>query len=69
MKEISDFRRWLEDMWLNNCGEHEVFSEKPYTWQEYWHRNKWWLRREFQYQQQRRIRDERLQNIPPQLGS
>lgn len=50
MKNNSKFRYWLRNIWLENCREHEDFNELPYTLVEYWHRYKWWLRREYRFQ-------------------
>lgn len=50
MKMASDFRLWLQNIWYENCKEHEEHSQLPYTLQEYWSRYKWWLRREYKYQ-------------------
>ena len=47
----SNFQNWLRLIWLENCCEHEEFQELPYTLQQYWHKYRWWLRREYRYQQ------------------
>ena len=46
----SNFRNWLRIIWLENCREHEDHNELPYTLQEYWQRYRWWLRREYRFQ-------------------
>jgi hypothetical protein len=46
----SNFRNWLRNIWLENCSEHEAHRELPYTLQEYWAKYKWWLRREYRFQ-------------------
>ena len=45
------FRIWLENLWRDNCAEHDEFNEPRYTLQEYFAKYKWWLRREYRYQQ------------------
>lgn len=51
MKDFSPFRHWLREIWYENCQEHQEHGELPYTLQEYWNRYKYWLKREFRYQQ------------------
>lgn len=50
MKQDSKFRNWLRIIWLENCREHEDHNELPYTLKEYWDRYRWWLRREYRFQ-------------------
>lgn len=52
--EFTEFKNWLRNIWLDNCEEHNAYGELPYTMQEYWHKYKWWLRREYRFQ---RLRD------------
>jgi hypothetical protein len=40
----SDFRRWVQELWLLNKDEHLTWNEKPYTIKEYWNKYKWWVR-------------------------
>jgi hypothetical protein len=47
----SNFKNWLRLIWLENCREHEDHHELPYTLKEYWSRYRWWLRREYRFQQ------------------
>ena len=46
----SHFRRWLNEIWRQNCTEHEEFNQLPYTLEQYWNMYKWWLRREYRFQ-------------------
>lgn len=48
--EASPFRKFLENIWRENCREHEEFGQLPYSLQEYWSRYKYWLKREFRHQ-------------------
>lgn len=50
MKRRSDFRIWVQKIWYENCDEHEFFRERPYTMQEYFQKFKYYLKREFRYQ-------------------
>jgi hypothetical protein len=46
----SPFRRWLQQIWYENCKEYEGYNQLPYTLQEYWSRYKYWLKREYRHQ-------------------
>jgi hypothetical protein len=48
---MKSFRNWLEDLWRENCDEHDSWSQPRYTLEEYFSRYKWWLRREYRFQQ------------------
>lgn len=50
MPDNSHFRNWLRNIWLDNCSEHEGFKELPYTMKEYFDKYKWWLKREYKFQ-------------------
>jgi len=50
-KNSTAFRHWLRNIWLENCDEHRDFGELPYSMQEYFHKYKYWLKREFKHQQ------------------
>ena len=50
MTEQSEFRKWVRELWLQNCDEHSEFNELPFTQQEYWDMYKFWLKREFKHQ-------------------
>lgn len=50
-KRDDRFRNWLRNIWLENCKEHEEYSELPYSLKEYWSKYKYWLRREYRHQQ------------------
>ncbi len=40
----SAFRMWVNNIWFQNCEEHLTYRENPYTIQEYWNKNKWFLK-------------------------
>lgn len=48
---ISEFRRWLHELWLQNCDEHREFGEMILTQEQYFKMYKYWLKREFKHQQ------------------
>lgn len=45
------FRDWVRIIWLENVSEHEAYGELPLSDKDYWQRYKWWLKREYQFQQ------------------
>lgn len=47
------FRVWLQNIWLDNCEEHRQCAELPYSMQEYFQKYKFWLKREYKYQQRK----------------
>jgi hypothetical protein len=51
MKPISHFRRWLAEIWRQNCDEYLAHNQLPYSLPEYWNRYKYWLKREYRHQQ------------------
>lgn len=46
------FRIWLNNIWMENKDEHMEFSELAMPLEEYFKRYKWWLKREYKFQQQ-----------------
>ena len=50
-KKSTPFRTWLMNMWYDNCDEHQAFNEPNLPIKEYYARYKYWLKREFKYQQ------------------
>ena len=50
MKTNSEFRRWVEMIWRDNCQERYDWHEDQQTLQQYFARYKYWLRREYRYQ-------------------
>lgn len=51
MTKDTGFRRWLHELWLQNCDEHREYGELPFSQEEYFQRYKYWLKREFKHQQ------------------
>ena len=47
------FRQWIQEMWYQHCSEFEGwFNRQPeYGMKEYFARYKYWLKREYRYQQ------------------
>jgi len=53
MKPVSNFRIWVTNIYYDNCSENLSHSESVYTLSEYFQRFKYWLKREYRYQQRR----------------
>ena len=47
------FRMWVNNLYFQNCEEHLTYRENNYTIGEYWNKYKWWLRREYRFQQRK----------------
>lgn len=55
----SPFRGWVHNLWLENCEEHQQYGGELLSREHYWHRYRWWLRRQYraeQHKQQQRAR-------------
>ena len=48
MKSSSAFRLWVQNIWYENCREHEGYGQRPLPVDVYWRQYKWWLKREYQ---------------------
>jgi hypothetical protein len=48
------FRQWLNELWRENCDELDGYRQPRHTFEEYFTRYKWWLKREYQYQRNAR---------------
>lgn len=46
----SQFRLWVQKLWVDNVEEHLTYGEEPYKMQEYWDKYKYWLKREYKHQ-------------------
>lgn len=45
------FRIWLNNIWMENKDEHAEVGELALPLAEYFQRYKWWLKREYKFQQ------------------
>ena len=46
------FRLWLQEMWYQHVAELESYGQAlPYDLREYFSKYKYWLKREYRYQQ------------------
>jgi hypothetical protein len=45
------FRAWLSNIWMEHKEEHAEVGEVSLTLDEYFRRYKYWLKREYRYQQ------------------
>jgi len=50
----SKFRNWVNEIWLENREERLLFKEDPITIKQYWGRYKYWLKREYRHQNEKR---------------
>lgn len=52
---MMSFRWWVNEKWYNHCDEVEFYtgSRPHYSPADYFNRYKWWLRREYRYQQEK----------------
>ena len=51
MSKLTPFRLWVQNIWFENKQEHDEFGLDPYTQEEYFQKYKYWLKREYRYQQ------------------
>ena len=47
------FRVWLQNLWYENCEEQRQCKELPYSMQEYFQKYRFWLKREYKFQQRK----------------
>jgi hypothetical protein len=52
MIKDTEFRSWLRQLWMQNCAERDEFGEPNLPMQTYFQRYKYWLKREFRFQNQ-----------------
>ncbi len=52
----SNFRNWVRNIWIENSEERNQYRELPYSIQEYWAKYKYWLKREYKFQQRQNER-------------
>ena len=48
----SKFRRWLHELWMQNCDEHREYGQPLISKEQYFKTYKYWLKREFRHQEQ-----------------
>jgi len=54
--KTSGFRGWVHNLWIENCEERMLYRDGDrMSEQEYWHRFRWWLRREWRHRHQREL--------------
>ena len=51
MKPTTRFRLWVQRIWMDNCEERLTVGQNPVTIKQYWNTYKYWLKREYRYQQ------------------
>ena len=52
--QTSDFRHWVTELWMENREERLLYGEEPATITQYWERYKYWLKREYKHQRDKR---------------
>jgi hypothetical protein len=53
--QVSAFRIWVNNVWIQNCEEHLTYGEKPYKIEEYWTRYKWFLKKKYKEQKEKNV--------------
>lgn len=46
----TDFRIWINNLWVINCEERLIAGEPKLDPKTYFKKYKWWLKREFRFQ-------------------
>ena len=41
------FKLWVQNIWHENCREHEAYGLETLPMSVYWRQYKWWLNREY----------------------
>lgn len=54
MKKVSEFRLWVNQLYYSNRDERQSLNIDTFDVKEYFNEYKWWLKREFQYQKNRK---------------
>lgn len=54
MEKSSSFRDWVYQLWMQNCDEHDTFHEDQYTAEKYFQKYKYWLKREYKFQNRKK---------------
>ena len=55
-KKESHFRSWVRNIWFDNAIERAEYKQLPYTMEEYYQKYKWWLKREYKFQNKQKSR-------------
>jgi len=50
----SPFRHWVNELWMENREERLLYGEEPATINQYWERYKYWLKREYKHQRDKK---------------
>lgn len=48
---MKSFRDWLKDLWYENREERAAWGNPALSLKDYFNQYKWWLRREYRFQQ------------------
>ena len=52
--QSSAFRHWVNELWMENREERLLYGEEPATINQYWERYKYWLKREYKHQRDKK---------------
>lgn len=58
MKDFTEFRAWVHQLWVENCEDHFAHAEPRLGKQEYFQKYKYWLKREFRHR--RRVEQQKI---------
>ena len=53
-RQTSAFRHWVNELWMENREERLLYGEEPATITQYWERYKYWLKREYKHQRDKK---------------
>ena len=53
--QSSAFRRWVNELWMENREERLLYGQDPATMKQYWDAYKWWIKREYKHQRSRNV--------------
>lgn len=54
LTQTSSFRHWVHEIWMENREERLLYGEEPATIAQYWERYKYWLKREYKHQRDKK---------------
>ena len=52
--QTSSFRHWVNELWMENREERLLYGEDPATIKQYWDTYKYWLKREYKHQRDKK---------------
>ena len=52
--QTSSFRHWVNELWMENREERLTYGQDPATIKQYWDTYKYWLKREYKHQRDKK---------------